>query len=70
MIRLPPCVNNILLQIQQIDVLLAIDDHVKLMRFKNRQQIMRNNLIETILQILDHLDDASRTIMLTPTIDQ
>ena len=70
MLRPPPRVKYIRLQVLQVDVLLAIDDHIQLVRLKNRQQVMRNNLIDAILPILDHLDDTAGEIMLASSHKQ
>ena len=54
---------GIILEILQIDVLLAVDDHIELVWFKNGQQVRRNYLVHSAPCIFDHFDHTRGAVV-------
>jgi hypothetical protein len=59
-VRIPDIVPEIL----QIDILLAVDDHVELVRFEDREEVGRDDLVQPIADVLDHLDHTGGAVVL------
>jgi hypothetical protein len=54
---------NVILEILEVDVFFAVDDHVELVRFKDREKIVRDDLVNAIAKVLDHFNNRTSTVM-------
>lgn len=61
------CVNSMLFEVLNVDDLPAVDDDVQLMRLKDLQQLGRDDLMQSILQVLQQFVDTLGTVIVHPT---
>ena len=56
-------VLNVIFEVLEVNIFLAVDDHVELVGLKDREEIVRNDLVNAIAKVLDHFDDRTSTVM-------
>jgi hypothetical protein len=66
--RLVPCVIDVAFEISSINIFLAIDDHVELMRLKDREQVGRDDLVDPIPDVFNHFEHTACAIMLASSL--
>lgn len=66
--RLVPRVIDVVFEIPYINIFLSIDDHVELMRLKDREQVGRDDLVDPIPDVFNHFENAACAVVLASSL--